>query len=55
MEASKRNRENDGDGISFEVDEDLEELSCSLMAKEGDGRLVACSFADLAWSFISDG
>ena len=43
MEASKRDGRNDGDGISFEVDGDLEELSCSSMAKEGDGRLVACS------------
>ena len=43
MEASKRDSGNDGDGLSFGVDEDLAELSCSSMAdrtKEMDGSFV---------------
>ncbi len=50
MEASKRDGRNDGDGISFEVDEDLEELSCSSMAdrtKEMDGSFVRGSRVQL--------
>ena len=43
MEASTRDGRSDGDGLSFEVDEDLAELSCSSMAdrtKEMDGSFV---------------
>ena len=43
MEASRKDRGNDDDGLSFEVDEDLEELSCSSIAdrtKEMDGSFV---------------
>ena len=43
MEASKRDRGNDGDGLSFGIDGDLAKLSCSSMAdrtKEMDGSFV---------------
>ena len=56
MEASKRDRGNDGDGLSFEVDEDLEEL---LVDGEGRRWTACCLFARISRavdaSFVSDG